>query len=66
MSFTSYTSFKYIVGLSNGTDVIYFSGKPFPLRGAEGGVGWGEGRGIGKRREKGGLGLISKKKKLKK
>lgn len=66
MSFTSYTSSKYIVGLSNGADVIYFPGKPFPLRGAEGVVGWGKGGGIGKKGEKGELGLISKKKKLKK
>lgn len=62
MSFTSYTSYKYIVGLSNGTNLIHFPGKPFSLRGADGGVGCREGRGIGKRGDKGGLGLISKKK----
>lgn len=50
---TSYTSYKDIVGLSNGTDLIYCPGKPFLQRGADGRVGWGEGRGIGKRGEKG-------------
>lgn len=37
-------------------------GKPIPLRGTDIRVGWGEGRGVVKRKEKGGLGLISKKK----